>query len=130
MPDAPSVEDATVPLLASTPAVALRDSIGVNVHLSYTDTAYADFPTLKSKLQALGVRHVRDGACAGCTEQQDRLRSLGEAGIGLNLIMGRPRSHETVAQNVAMVESRLAEHVVSLEGANEYDLSGDAEWAA
>ena len=39
------------------------DSIGINVHLGYTDTLYYNnFPLIQSALAELGVRHVRDSA--------------------------------------------------------------------
>jgi len=37
------------------------DSVGINVHLNYLDTPYANFPQVLQALQLLGVRHVRDG---------------------------------------------------------------------
>ena len=44
-------------------ADALVDSIGVNVHLGYLDTAYSQFDNIiKPRLQELGIRHVRDGS--------------------------------------------------------------------
>ena len=39
----------------------LVDSIGVNVHMSYTDTAYRDAERVQGALRSLGIRHVRDG---------------------------------------------------------------------
>jgi hypothetical protein len=37
------------------------DSVGVATHLAYVNTAYAQWSTVLSKLQAMGVRHLRDG---------------------------------------------------------------------
>ena len=43
-------------------ADAFVNSVGVNVHLHYNDTLYYDnFPLVRSRLQELRVRHVRDG---------------------------------------------------------------------
>jgi hypothetical protein len=37
------------------------DAFGVNIHLHHTDTLYANFDLVKSRLLELGTRHVRDG---------------------------------------------------------------------
>ncbi len=43
-------------------ADAFQQSIGVNTHVSYTDTAYFKlFPNMLSKLEAAKILHVRDG---------------------------------------------------------------------
>jgi hypothetical protein len=111
---------------AANPASAsgFVDSIGVNVHLSYFDTAYGDFASLERKLLELGIRHIRDGACGGCIEQQDRLVALGAAGIRATLIMRQPGSPDTVDQLITMIERRLTGSVEALEGPNEYDGTG------
>src|ERR1700724_703093 len=42
-------------------ADSVADSVGVNIHLHFTDTIYSNFPLVQSLLTSLGVRHVRDG---------------------------------------------------------------------
>src|SRR6202521_402282 len=42
------------------PADSLVDSIGVNIHMTYSTTAYGDVTAVKKMLSKLGVRHVRD----------------------------------------------------------------------
>ncbi|HMV50398.1 MAG TPA: hypothetical protein PKD31_21840, partial [Blastocatellia bacterium] len=38
------------------------DSIGVNVHLHYNDTAYKEYERIiKPRLRESGIRHLRDG---------------------------------------------------------------------
>lgn len=56
----------------------------------YYDTAYDDFGAVRRSLADLGVRNVRDGACAGCIDQRARLAALGQDGVRLNLIMAGP----------------------------------------
>ena len=108
---------------------AMIGSIGVNVHLSYLDTAYARFPQLEQRLKALGVRYVRDGACSGCVQENQRLRQLGQAGIRLDLIMGDPGGQTgKLPQLVNLVRGQLAPFVTSVEGPNEYDNQGDPHW--
>jgi hypothetical protein len=36
------------------------DSMGVNVHMEYTNTPYQNYEAINQKLQSLGIRHVRD----------------------------------------------------------------------
>ena len=44
-------------------ADAFVETIGVNVHLNYLNTAYANYKeVIKPRLQELGIRHIRDGA--------------------------------------------------------------------
>ena len=42
-------------------ADAFVNSVGVNVHLHYTDTSYAKFDAVEEAVRDLGVRHIRDG---------------------------------------------------------------------
>jgi hypothetical protein len=110
------------------PAQNVVGSIGVNVHLSYGDTTYSNFPAVMARLKALGVRYVRDGACAGCVQENARLRQLGQAGFRFDLIMGDPKnSTGTLQQNLASVR-QIAPFVTSVEGPNEYDNQGDPQW--
>jgi hypothetical protein len=105
------------------------DSIGVNTHVSYYDTAYGDFPALKNALFNLGVRHIRDAACAQCWEQQRRFRELAATGIRADLLMSAPGHGENVPDLISMIETRLQGFVDGLEGPNEYDTSGPG-WVA
>jgi hypothetical protein len=45
----------------ATSAGAFVDSVGINTHLSYTNSAYANFPMTLQALKAIGVHHIRDG---------------------------------------------------------------------
>ncbi len=117
-------------------ASAFADSIGMNIHLSYGDTGYADLPTLRTDLQQLGVKHVRDGLRS--TDPSDwvypRARSLRDAGIDFNWIIGDPKGRSmsgTPAQIVSTLTGPLAGTFTTLEGPNEYDCNGsDPSWPA
>jgi hypothetical protein len=55
---------ASVGTLTGEPAAqadSFVDSVGVATHLAYVNTAYAQWPTVLGKIQAMGVRHLRDG---------------------------------------------------------------------
>lgn len=105
------------------------NSVGVNVHMSYFDTSYGRWQEVRDKLVELGVRHVRDGACPGCTEQRRRLLALAAAGIRTDYIMGRPGGDSVFAM-VKMLAGPMRSTVDSVEGPNEYDASGDTRWVS
>lgn len=90
------------------------DSIGVNVHLTYN--AYKNDGLIKSKLQELGVRHIRDGAYQdqGFLNQ---LKDLSKVGIKTTLIFsGNP------PEEVLSTAKKLSGTIEAVEGANESDL--------
>jgi len=106
------------------------DSVGVNTHLTYLDTSYREYDRILAALQDLGVRHVRDGIEPGNPDQRDFLARLGSKGFRLQLILGRPRPDRLEEYLGAASEPNLLRAVEALEGPNEYDLSGDPDWAA
>ena len=62
-------------------ADAFVDSVGVNVHLHYTDTSYGNFAAVEKALKDLGVRHIRDGLTdTSWTAYYDRLNELRSSG--------------------------------------------------
>lgn len=96
-------------------ADAFVDSIGVNVHLTY-DGAYANKELIKSKLQELGIRHIRDGAYQE-PEFFERLKVLSKIGIKTILIFsGNPPSE------VVSTAKKLSGTIEAVEGPNETDL--------
>jgi hypothetical protein len=108
-------------------ADAFVDSVGVNVHLSYLDTPYAEFSRVKESLQTLGIRHIRDGLIdAQSSSYYDELNELGRLGIQCTLVTS-PR--ETAALLTAY-PSRVSEGFEAFEAPNEYDLSGDPNWSS
>jgi hypothetical protein len=117
-------------------ADALVDTMGINIHVTYTDGPYGQYETLlKPKLQQLGVRYVRDGAAigAGYQYQHDRFKDLNMSlGIRLQLIcdLRVPFGGGTAQQCRDFVKSSVGPQVVfGVEGPNEYDASGDADFA-
>jgi len=109
-------------------ADAFVDSVGVNTHVIYDDTAYGRFDLVRARLRELGVRHIRDGVCASCHWQHDRLNTLAADGIKANLGVGRPGDDMTA--NLTAIRTKLKGAVESIEGLNEWDLfSGrSASW--
>jgi hypothetical protein len=99
-------------------ADAFVDSVGVNVHLSYTDTAYGKFSTVVApSLEYLGVRHVRSGL-DGSREIIDRQRTLAGSGIRLaGIVPYRVESMPTLLQQIR----GQADTLDAVEGPNETD---------
>ena len=107
------------------------DSIGVNVHLGYTDTPYGRRGAIARKLEQLGVGHVRDGLSLGRPELYAAWRSLAKRGIKTQLIAGDPQHRwgtGPVEDQLGVVKQELLGAVSALEGPNEYDNQGDPNW--
>ncbi len=112
------------------------DSVGLNVHTSFLDTAYVRPNLVLAALQQLHVRHVRDGLDAPSLDAPSRAWQafyfgvLGSNGIRGDLIAGRPDSGQTVVGGYASEAGALGGFVEAVEGPNEYDLSGASGWSA
>ncbi len=118
----------SLPLRAQTArsADAFVDSVGINVHLNYLDTAYANFPEVLQALQQLGVRHVRDGLIDTHRQRYyDRHNTLGRSGIRGIFITSPAESSPLLLS----YPSRMSDSFEGYEGPNEYDQTSDPNWA-
>ncbi|MFV0458030.1 MAG: hypothetical protein ACK5MT_04545 [Actinomycetales bacterium] len=112
------------------PADSIVDGFGVGLHTNQSTGPYTQTTQLAEALSDLGVRHVRDRLYVNSPTQYDRLRTLGEEGIGLNLITGNPLNQGgSPAQLVSTAQAELGAQVESFEGANEWNLTGRTNWA-
>jgi hypothetical protein len=110
------------------------DTIGVNVHLNYTDRVYfKQFDHLiKPNLLKLGVRYIRDGVQNDPGVNRDhffyqRLRDLATSGIKFNLITDTMTDYNLLDDVYSW--TNLA--IVSFEGINEPDLDARiSNWVA
>lgn len=109
------------------------NSIGVNTHLNYFDTAYGNFQTVEQKLGLLGIRHVRDGVHLQNADYNksvySRWAQLRKDGIRFDAVVD-PRSNlgPITASKLDEV-AELADHAIeSLEGPNELDISNISNW--
>jgi hypothetical protein len=103
------------------------DAFGVNIHLHHTDTLYANFDLVKSRLLELGTRHVRDGLIDTTWQPYyDRHNTLGRAGIK-GIYITAPHIPLAVLRDY---HRRVPEAFEGFEAPNEYDQSGDHEWVA
>jgi hypothetical protein len=110
-------------------ADAFVDSIGVNVHMNYTDTAYANSGRLVDSLAGAGIRHVRDGLDWNTPQAYAAFDRLADRGIGTTFIMGEPGGRTgTLDQLLSVLRTRRS--VDAVEGPNEYGSSGDSDWVA
>jgi hypothetical protein len=108
-------------------ADALVDSIGVVVHLQYTDTAYARLPELIARLRELGVGHVREGMPDQPGPLVQGLTALRGAGIHATLVSEVDRDPDAaVGESVAVMGGAID----AFEAPNELDNSGDPNWPA
>ncbi len=122
---------ASAAVVQALPADAVIDSLGVNVHLGYGDTVYGqEFDAIiRPKLLALGVRHLRDGAHREGSIAQ-RQRDLCTNGLRLTLICD-PRQDWLANPTPAMLKeiaTAAGPGLAALEGPNEFDARGQAEW--
>jgi hypothetical protein len=100
------------------PAARFVDSIGVNTHLNYTDTAYGDFARLvKPSLTYLGVRHIRDGL-ADDDDTLARYRELHRNGI--DLTGGVPYEVSSMGALISNINGQR-DILAAVEGPNETD---------
>jgi hypothetical protein len=112
-------------------ADSFAESVGVNVHLTYSDTPYDDFAELNRSLQELGVRYIRDGVGLGRPDVYAHYRALAAEGIKLDMIVGDPLQRYglgSLSQQLDMIEKEFPEAIATLEGPNEFDNQGAPNW--
>ena len=111
-------------------ADAFVDSVGVNIHLHYTDRpAYWHFDGYRDLLIESGIRHVRDGFVQGGREEYyGRHEVLENAGIRGTFIASPRRGFNGIeAAKVIPELDRLGGYIAAVESANEWDISKDKD---
>jgi hypothetical protein len=109
-------------------ADAFVDSIGVNTHLSYFDTPYSyEWSQTFQALQAMGVRHIRDGyfEWGSSNALYARHRLLASSGIHCDYVIGY--QPWVTAENIVQFKNLVGD-MESVEGPNEYDDNGGGGW--
>ncbi len=101
----------------ASPAAAFVDTVGVQTHISYLDTPYAQWPRVLAAIHHLGVRHIRDGLPTTPTFLPQH-RSLAAAGIGCTcgFVIDPALTADTIVN-----DAREARDVEALEAPNECD---------
>ncbi|HEU4707574.1 MAG TPA: hypothetical protein VFS64_10325 [Solirubrobacterales bacterium] len=127
----PSAERAAAAATPAKPADSFVESIGVNTHTAYTDTAYGSgFEQVKQRLSELGVRHIREVLVPERPDQYQRLNELAGMGIRSTLVLGSPvDGSEGLSELVSTASTQLGGSIDAVEGPNEYDSSGEPGWA-
>jgi hypothetical protein len=109
--------------IRSISTLQLIQMIGVNVHMRYSDGAYADLRNVLQALRFLGVSQVRDvmpgtGAPADM-QARDALRRMVFDGIKLNLIFSSGWRASEAVDLIRNLEKAVPGSVRSVEGYNE-----------
>lgn len=126
VPTGPDVEPEPV---SARPVGAFLNSVGVNIHATYTNTPYADHDRLLEVLRQSGFRHVRDGLVPGREEEQEEfLARLGAQGGCAQLILGGEDVDEDQLDDAVDVVSASVDTVAGVEGPNELDLTDRDDW--
>jgi hypothetical protein len=131
-------------------AAAYRDSVGVQMHQSWTGFAYdqESVGSLGGMLRTLGVSHVRDDVCLNveqvCTNVRAKMAALKDAlgpgapSVDYLLLYARElrqqpnradRDTDIARALNAITTGPLSGMVAGLEGDNEPDLKGVSDWA-
>lgn len=113
------------------------DSIGVNTHVHYNDTAYNNFDDIvKPKLIESGIRHTREGAYSypGINREHwyyQRLRALAENGVKFQMVTTMQTGWSTPTNYDLLDEiySWTDGSVIAFEGINEPNIQGVDDWA-
>lgn len=111
------------------PADSIVDSAGINVHLGFLDTPYVDFAQVQSGLQALGIRHIRDGLEPLSATWQgyfDEHNELGQLGIKSLFITDVGQTADLFLSYPQL----MSQCFEGYEGPNEYDNRGIMDWPA
>jgi hypothetical protein len=111
------------------------DTIGTNVHLHYLDTVYGNYALIRRRLIDSGIRHVRDGADLTTDPVYNNLAvghyaDLATVGVKVDLIVD-PRSSikQVTTSTISALKALAGNGLEFFEGPNEYDISGDSQWA-
>lgn len=93
------------------------DTVGVNIHVNYFDTAYNNWPGVKQKLQELNIKHVRGGSYWNFAEADRRQDELHAMGIRVNMLLAA----DSYPEQVAYLKTKPKGFVASVESLNEPD---------
>ena len=109
-------------------ASAFIDSVGVNAHLSYFDTAYGNFARVEDDLRSLGVRHVREGVHLGNPDYNNllfgRWIELGKMGVRFDAVLDpREKLGALTPALIERIEQLSGNTIESFEGPNELDIN-------
>ncbi len=120
-------------------ANAFYNSVGVDTHLTFANTAYGEWPRLVAALDELGVKHLSDAAYGNPDPSwdwfnnyfQQAVELAASHGIRFAFQMGQPGYRGgSIDQLVSVLSGPLRNAVEAIEDPNEFDISGVADWAS
>src|SRR6478609_3098528 len=94
------------------------DSVGVNVHLAYTDSKYVDVNSVVSDLKYLGIDHVRDGVLNPSYPGQGSYAIAAQAGIKFDMLVHGGSVPDAIARMHSFVQAHPGA-ISAIEGPNE-----------
>jgi hypothetical protein len=110
-------------------AATFVDSVGMNLHLAYANTAYGNVDRVAQLLAALHVRHVRDGVEAGRADLCASAQRLARDGIRFTYIT----TPSLDGAGLAAWRRCVGRSIEAYEAPNEYNTShpvADGDWVA
>jgi hypothetical protein len=118
-----------LPTMAAGSADGFVDFIGIDVHFNYYGSIYTqNTPLMLERMNQLGVRHLRDAMCWQGPQTWNTFyalhRQLGGLGYKTDYVMG---PSQPVAQ--ASAYPGMVLDMEAVEAPNEWDDTGDANWA-
>ncbi|WP_124847017.1 hypothetical protein [Acidipila sp. EB88] len=110
--------------IPSLPLATFQDSLGVNLHIEYTDGQYANAAAVLSDLQFLGIHNVRDQVPQPANwlpvgQGLAAMQMLGANGIHFDLIAAPNQALATNMQQLDNLQKTQPGMVISVEGPNE-----------
>jgi hypothetical protein len=121
-------------------AGAFYNSVGVDTHLTFADTAYGAWPRLVAALDELGVKHLADGVYGNPAPSwtwfnnyfQTAVQLAASHGLRFAFEMGQPGYRGgSISQLVSALSGPLRNAVEAVVEPNEFDqFSGFSDWAS
>ena len=102
-------------------AAKLIDMIGVNVHMQYSDGAYADLSKVLQLFKSLGVKHARDVVPVGAA--RGIVRRMAYDGIRFDFFVSQDWKKDGFLDYARNLEHNVPAVVASVEGFNEINNS-------
>jgi hypothetical protein len=116
------VQAQTLRTVTSMPVSSFQDSLGVNLHIEYTDGKYADATQVLEDLNYIGIHNVRDyipDPVKWAPGAAQHLEQLAAAGIRFDFIGDCNASFSTAMQQLTALAAEYPGIAKSVEGPNE-----------
>ena len=114
--------------ITTTSASALRDSVGVNLHLEYDATPYRNPASTLAAMRFLGVLNARDAALRNGAVSLQSFETVSRGGVRLNLFVNHDL--ETQVSLLERLAAVVSGSLATIEGPNEVNNEGYGGGAA